>query len=215
VLLGLVVVGGFKVSIPVTKIPVPPRHDGGDAACTPEEIYCYTQYNSLSAIPRPLHGPPDAMAVHQIQARTFASTVDVQNGVGPGRPDRLSQVMSYHPQYLEIFQKSQAFIMRGDGPLPFHYRHFIAIMAAGRHRCSYLIEQQMNEFVQAHGDERWLLGLDHIPTKLQDLYEMNKILAHRPWLITKHHIEVTNQSPSSNLKKKQFANQPLDDVASG
>ncbi len=38
------------------KIPVPQRHESGgidsaaasaDAACTPEEIYCYTQYNSL------------------------------------------------------------------------------------------------------------------------------------------------------------------------
>jgi len=62
--------------------------------------------------------------------------------------------------------------------------------AAGRHRCGYLIKQQMSEFVLANGDERWLLGLDHIPTKLLDLYEINKILAHRPWLITKYHIEV-------------------------
>ena len=76
-LLGLVVVGGFKVSIPVTKIPVPPRHDGGDAACTPEEIYCYTQYNSLSAIPRPLHGPPDAMAVHQIQVICIIHLINI------------------------------------------------------------------------------------------------------------------------------------------
>jgi len=108
--------------------------------------------------------------------------------------------MSHHPQYLDIFQKAQAFILRGDGPLPFHYRHFIAIMAAGRHRCGYLIEQQMNEFVLANGDKRWLLGLDHIPTKLLDLYEVNKILAHQPWLITKHHIEkLTTGSDSWSL----------------
>ena len=36
--------------------------------------------------------------------------------------------MSFHPQYLDIFNKSQAFVMRGDGPLPFHYRNYIAIM---------------------------------------------------------------------------------------
>lgn len=190
------------MSTPITKIPVPPRHDSGEsaavAACTPEEIYCYTQYNSLSAIPRSFHA--DAMGVQQIQARTFTPIVDVQNGVGPGRPDRLSQVMSHHPQYLDIFQKAQAFIMRGDGPLPFYYRHFIAIMAAGRHRCGYLIQQQMNEFIIANGDERWLLGLDHIPTKLLDLYEINKILAHQPWLITKHHIEkLTTGSDSWSL----------------
>lgn len=73
--------------------------------------------------------------------------------------------------------------------------------AAGRHRCGYLIQQQMNEFIIANGDERWLLGLDHIPTKLLDLYEINKILAHQPWLITKHHIEVllTVDAPALEL----------------
>jgi len=58
-----------QVSTPITKIPIPPRHDSGEsaavAACTPEEIYCYTQYNSLSAIPRPFYA--DAMGVQQIQ----------------------------------------------------------------------------------------------------------------------------------------------------
>lgn len=38
--------------------------------------------------------------------------------------------MSFHPQYLRIFNKSQAFVMRGDGPLPFHYRNYIAIMVS-------------------------------------------------------------------------------------
>ena len=43
-------------------------------------------------------------------------------------PFRLVQVMEFHRKYLDIFQKSQSFIMRGDGPLPFYYRNFIAIM---------------------------------------------------------------------------------------
>ncbi|XP_046459036.1 sestrin-3-like [Daphnia pulex] len=138
------------------------------------------------------------MGIHHIGAADFASTVDVQHG--PGRPDRLEQVMSLHPQYLKIFTKSQSFIMRGDGPLPFHYRHYIAIMAAGRHQCSYLIQQQVNEFLLQGGDERWLNGLHSIPAKLRDLYEINKILAHRPWLITKHHIEkLTKGSDSWSL----------------
>ena len=38
--------------------------------------------------------------------------------------------MSHHPQYLDIYIKSQSFIMRGDGPLPFPYRHYIAIMVS-------------------------------------------------------------------------------------
>ena len=48
----------------------------------------------------------------------------------------------------------------------------------------------MSEFLSVGGDERWLDGLHSIPAKLRDLYEINKILAHRPWLITKQHIEV-------------------------
>lgn len=36
----------------------------------------------------------------------------------------------------------------------------------------------------------WLNGLENAPQKLQNLGELNKMLAHRPWLITKEHIEV-------------------------
>lgn len=40
------------------------------------------------------------------------------------------------------------------------------------------------------GNQMWLKGLRYIPQKLLDLYEINKILAHRPWLLNKTHIEV-------------------------
>lgn len=62
--------------------------------------------------------------------------------------------------------------------------------AAGRHQCSYLINLQKTEFLHQGGHESWLQGLRSIPGKLQDLYEINKILAHRPWLLNKSHIEV-------------------------
>lgn len=48
----------------------------------------------------------------------------------------------------------------------------------------------MNDFLQVGGDPKWLNGLDEAPRKLQPLGELNKILAHRPWLLTKEHIEV-------------------------
>ncbi|XP_076288753.1 sestrin isoform X1 [Lasioglossum baleicum] len=104
------------------------------------------------------------------------------------RLDHVSRVMASHPSYLEHFLRTQHFILRGDGPLPYDYRHLIAIMAAGRHQCSYLINLQKEEFMQG-GDPSWLRGLKSIPGKLQDLYEINKILAHRPWLLNKTHIE--------------------------
>ncbi|XP_047004584.1 sestrin homolog [Schistocerca americana] len=123
----------------------------------------------------------------QIGHDTHALFIDafLQNN----RLDHVTQVMGYHPTYLDIFLRTQNFILRGDGPLPYDYRHFIAIMAAGRHQCSYLINLQKQEFLLQGGDQNWLKGLSKIPQKLRDLYDINKILAHRPWLLNKHHIE--------------------------
>lgn len=41
------------------------------------------------------------------------------------------------------------------------------------------------------GDRSWLNGLDYIPAKLRAISDINKILAHRPWLLNKEHIEVS------------------------
>ncbi|EEB14165.1 P53 regulated pa26 nuclear protein sestrin, putative [Pediculus humanus corporis] len=113
------------------------------------------------------------------------------------RLDHVTQVMGYHPLYLDIFLKTQNFILRGDGPLPYDYRHFIAIMAAGRHKCSYLINLQKQEFLLQGGESNWLKGLKAIPQKLRDLYDINKILAHRPWLMNKSHIEKLTKGTES------------------
>lgn len=44
--------------------------------------------------------------------------------------DHVTQVIGYHPSYLEHFLKIQNFILRGDGPLPYAYRHYLAIMVS-------------------------------------------------------------------------------------
>lgn len=49
------------------------------------------------------------------------------------------------------------------------------------------------EFLEQRGDPNWLKGLDHIPPKLRAIYDINKILAHRPWLLNKEHIEVIQE----------------------
>ena len=46
------------------------------------------------------------------------------------RLDHVSRVMASHPSYLEHFLRTQHFILRGDGPLPYDYRHLIAIMVS-------------------------------------------------------------------------------------
>ncbi|XP_028045683.1 sestrin-3 [Monomorium pharaonis] len=132
----------------------------------------------------PLSELPD---LNNLDEKTHVLLMDafLQNN----RLDHVSRVMSSHPTYLEHFLRTQHFILRGDGPLPYDYRHLIAIMAAGRHQCSYLINLQKGEFLLQGGDPSWLQGLRSIPGKLQDLYEINKILAHRPWLLNKSHIE--------------------------
>ncbi|XP_032298089.1 sestrin-3 isoform X3 [Coturnix japonica] len=109
-----------------------------------------------------------------------------------GRLDNITQVMSIHTQYLESFLRSQFYMLRMDGPLPLPYRHYIAIMAAARHQCSYLINMHVDEFLKTGGIAEWLNGLEYIPQRLKNLNEINKLLAHRPWLITKEHIQIAD-----------------------
>lgn len=49
--------------------------------------------------------------------------------------DHVTQVIGYHPSYLENFLKIQTFIMQGDGPLPYDYRHYLAIIVSKRYVC--------------------------------------------------------------------------------
>lgn len=60
----------------------------------------------------------------------------------------------------------------------------------------------MTEFLQTGGDPEWLLGLHRAPEKLRKLNEINKLLAHRPWLITKEHIQVWWASKALGWGKK-------------
>ncbi|XP_069982326.1 sestrin-2 isoform X1 [Penaeus vannamei] len=103
--------------------------------------------------------------------------------------DGVDQMLEEHPTYLECFSRLHHEIMAGDGPLPEHYRRYIAIMAACRHNCSYLVEEQRQAFREAGGPEEWLVGLEYAPKKLQELHHTNLILAHQPWLYDIHHVE--------------------------
>lgn len=58
----------------------------------------------------------------------------------------------------------------------------------------------VNDFLHVGGDPKWLNGLENAPQKLQNLGELNKVLAHRPWLITKEHIEVSRSKVSRVLE---------------
>ncbi|NWV60699.1 SESN1 protein, partial [Malurus elegans] len=145
-------------------------------------------------IPRPLgHGPsrfiPEKETIQVGKEEATMHTLFAESFATLGRLDNVTLVMVFHPQYLESFLKTQHYLLQMDGPLPLHYRHYIGIMAAARHQCSYLVNLHVNDFLHVGGDPKWLNGLENAPQKLQNLGELNKMLAHRPWLITKEHIE--------------------------
>ena len=84
----------------------------------------------------------------------------------------------------------------------------LPLQAAARHQCSYLVGSHMAEFLQTGGDPEWLLGLHRAPEKLRKLNEINKLLAHRPWLITKEHIQVQSaerQDPRTPRQPRGWA----------
>ncbi|KAL9969198.1 hypothetical protein ACROYT_G021386 [Oculina patagonica] len=106
-----------------------------------------------------------------------------------GRVTNVTSLVAFHPQYLESFLRTEYVMFKGEGSLPFDWRCYIAIMGASRHRCCYLVQLYEIEFLKQQGNKTWLQGLDYIPPKLKALCEINKILAHQPWLLSPSHIE--------------------------
>lgn len=111
--------------------------------------------------------------------------------------DHVTKVILYHPTYFKHYIKTHRYLMYDDGPLSFATRHYLAIIAAARNKCNYLVSLHEKEFVAEGGDTKWLNGLDFIPSKLRAIYDINKILAHRPWLLTKEYIERLTKGTNS------------------
>lgn len=141
-------------------------------------------------VPRALASGPSAfIPAKEILKGGPNQDVLIESFLSLGRVDHISMVMAMHPAYLCCFLKTQHALLEMDGPLPRHWRHYIAVMAAARHHCSYLVQQHSAGFLEAGGEESWLSGLEHAPAKLRSLQTLNKLLAHRPWLITQQHIQ--------------------------
>ncbi|XP_034762440.1 sestrin-2-like isoform X2 [Acipenser ruthenus] len=142
-------------------------------------------------IPQALgQGPSCFIPVEEMVEEGVVQPILREAFVSLGRLDHVTIVMGLHTEYLACFLRTQHSLLQLDGPLPYPWRHFIAIMASARHQCSYLVQLHTAEFLQVGGDPQWLGGLSCAPQKLRNLNELNKLLAHRPWLITKEHIEV-------------------------
>ncbi|PRP84687.1 sestrin-like protein [Planoprotostelium fungivorum] len=105
-----------------------------------------------------------------------------------GRVSHLNRIIALHSTYFERYYEAYNFIMREPGPLPLSWRNYIAILSSARHRCRWLINVQETEFLANDGDPEWLKGVDFLPKKMQALLDINQIMNHQPWLITKEHI---------------------------
>ncbi|KJH46168.1 PA26 p53-induced protein [Dictyocaulus viviparus] len=101
----------------------------------------------------------------------------------PGVWSPLLQFTRQHHSYDEIFLETISTLFYGVGNLKDSIRHYIAIMAATRHRCSFLVNLHGREFERTGGDTKWLKGLKYVDDpKILYLDNINIVLAHQPWL---------------------------------
>ena len=125
--------------------------------------------------------------------------------------DRAWSTMRLHPEYHESFEEVHESLMKGDGPLNYINRHYIAIMAASRHYCSEMINYHASILQEkttqtAASDETvksWLRSgfrLKDASAKIYRLDQTNMILAHKPWMLTKHHISELTQRIEGEFK---------------
>ena len=110
--------------------------------------------------------------------------------------------MSCHSDYLSKFLRTHHILLHShSAPLPAPMRHMIGIMASARLSCSYLLQQHRTELHRqaARGGTEWLdRGLEGFPAKIKKLSELNMVLAHRPWQMSRDHVaELTQPGPDS------------------
>ena len=109
-------------------------------------------------------------------------------------------VMSCHGVYLSKFLRVHHALLHSDScPLPGPFRHLIAVLASARLSCSYLVQQHRQQLLQQGGKRDWVeRGISALPEKIRKLYQLNMILAHRPWQMTREHVaELTAPGPDS------------------
>lgn len=73
-------------------------------------------------------GPDVSWFALQILIDGLDQDVLVESFLSLGRVDHITMVMALHPFYLSCFLKTQHALLELDGPLPRHWRHYIALM---------------------------------------------------------------------------------------
>lgn len=78
-------------------------------------------------------------------------------------------MLAWHPSFHEKWFSTTHFLLRDAGPLQLPVRNYIAILAAARHKCQYLVRLQEEEFLLNGGDAKWLEGFQEAPKKFQNI----------------------------------------------
>ncbi|CAH8626472.1 unnamed protein product [Heterobilharzia americana] len=122
-----------------------------------------------------------------------------------GRLSNYINVMGYHPEYLECFMKLKDHLFRGDLPLPYPDRYYLAVIAAAEQRCLYLVLLFVRQFISSGGPLSWLQGIHYGPPKWRQLCSLNRNLADRPWKITADDIYNLTHGGDSNPSKEALS----------
>ena len=106
-------------------------------------------------------------------------------------------VMSCHQSYLSKYLSLHHRLLQTGGPLSLPTRHLVAVMASARLSCTSLVSHHRQELREVGGRD-WAQGLERAPEKVRKLSEVNMILAHRPWQISRDHVaDLTSPGPDS------------------
>jgi hypothetical protein len=99
--------------------------------------------------------------------------------------------LSWFKEYFHHYIKSMYILIDDEGYIPLTWRYYIAIMSVSTMRCDYLLKVLEENFLEAGGDESWLIhGLDVVPEKLARIGRINNMIAHQPWIILPDDIKV-------------------------
>ena len=131
-----------------------------------------------------------------VQERVRQFVKSCKNGYPGAAWTKLDAMFGMHPRYFESELTTYRRLMTESGPLPATWRHYIAIMAASRYNCHYLVYAGRRRFLATGGDSDWLEGLHRAPPKLARLADLNGVLAHRPWLLG---AEESNGAPTGEI----------------
>ncbi|CCD68266.1 Sestrin homolog [Caenorhabditis elegans] len=97
--------------------------------------------------------------------------------------DRLFRFTCKHPTLHVHMTGSYGHMFVDISDLPASARHYLALMAASRHRCLSLMDHHRRKFLEKGGQQMWLLGIDWSYMKFRKLDYLNRMLCHRPWMI--------------------------------